>query len=203
MPMTRPHSDPAPLGVMLSGSGRTLDNLIAAIAAGDLPARVAVVIASRECLGAEKARKAGIPTVVIPGAIPASDLLRVLTEHGVMPSEGWVVLAGYLKLVQIPAGFENRVVNIHPALLPGFGGKGMHGHAVHEAVLKAGCQESGCTVHLCDPRYDTGPIILQRRCRVLQGDTADTLAARVFEEECKAYPEALRQLILQGAQRDR
>jgi phosphoribosylglycinamide formyltransferase-1 len=82
-------------------------------------------------------------------------------------------------------------VNIHPALLPDFGGPGMYGHHVHEAVLASGCSSSGCTVHLCDPEYDRGPIVLQKSCPVLPGDTADTLAARVFDLECEAYPEAL------------
>lgn len=195
---------PAPLAVLLSGSGRTLDNLRAAIARGDLPARVALVIASRECLGAHKAREAGIPTLVVPGAIPADDLGRLVRVHGVSPDPtpdspptppGFIVLAGYLRLVSIPPGFEGRVVNIHPALLPKFGGPGMHGRHVHEAVLAAREPESGCTVHLCDARFDTGPIVLQRRCPVLPGDTPDTLAARVFEQECIAFPEALARLI--------
>ncbi|MGD9688217.1 MAG: phosphoribosylglycinamide formyltransferase [Phycisphaerales bacterium] len=186
---------PAPLAILLSGSGRTLDNLLSAIARGELPARVAVVIASRECLGAEKARAAGLPTLIVPGRIPAAELGRLLAEHGVTPDRGWVVLAGYLKLVSIPPGFDGRVVNIHPALLPRFGGPGMHGHHVHEAVLAAGERESGCTVHLCDARFDTGPIVLQRHCPVNPGDTPEALAARVFEQECLAYPEALRRLI--------
>ncbi|MBL8759569.1 MAG: phosphoribosylglycinamide formyltransferase [Phycisphaerae bacterium] len=192
---------PAPLAVLLSGSGRTLDNLRAAIDRGDLPARVALVIASRECLGAEKARAAGIPTFVVPGAIPAHELGRLVRAHGVSPEPspstpaGWIVLAGYLKLVNIPPGFDGRVVNIHPALLPKFGGPGMHGRHVHQAVLAAGERESGCTVHLCDARFDTGPIVLQRRCPVLPSDTPDTLAARVFEQECIAFPEALVRLI--------
>jgi phosphoribosylglycinamide formyltransferase-1 len=104
------------------------------------------------------------------------------------------VLAGYLKLVNIPPGYERRVVNIHPALLPGFGGAGMYGHRVHEAVLASGDGESGCTVHFCDEVFDRGPIILQKRCPVLPGDTPDMLAARVFDLECRAYPEALQLL---------
>jgi folate-dependent phosphoribosylglycinamide formyltransferase PurN len=82
-------------------------------------------------------------------------------------------------------------MNIHPALLPSFGGQGMWGHHVHEAVLKAGCKVSGCTVHFCTNEYDAGPIIVQRCCEVKDDDTADTLATRVFEQECKAYPEAV------------
>ena len=102
-----------------------------------------------------------------------------------------VCLAGFLSLLVIPDDFENRVLNIHPSLLPKFGGKGMHGHHVHEAVIAAGETESGCTVHLADNTYDTGPVILQKSCPVLPDDTADTLADRVFELECDAYPQAI------------
>lgn len=181
---------------MLSGGGRSLENLQAAIGRGKLHAQIALVIASRECAGAEKARRAGVPTLVMPGRIDRERLGEVLREHRC----AWVVLAGYLKLLAIPGGFEGRVVNIHPALLPAFGGAGMHGHHVHEAVLAAGCKVSGCTVHLCDERFDTGPILVQRTCPVLDGDTPETLAARVFEQECLAYPEALR-LLIAGAVR--
>lgn len=182
------------LAVMLSGSGRTLVNLQKAIDEGRLPARIVLVIASRECLGAQRARGLGLRTVVEPGVIPAERLGALLKQH----SAEWVALAGYLKLIRIPPGFERRIVNIHPALLPKFGGPGMHGHHVHEAVLAAGDKESGCTVHYCDARFDSGDIILQKRCPVLPGDTAQTLAARVFELECEAYPEALRKVWAEG-----
>jgi phosphoribosylglycinamide formyltransferase-1 len=103
-----------------------------------------------------------------------------------------VCLAGWLSLLALPASYQGRVMNIHPALLPGFGGKGMYGHNVHAAVLAHGCRVSGCTVHFVDERYDNGPIIVQRTCPVLDDDTPDTLAHRVFEEEKIAYPEAIR-----------
>ena len=189
MPTTEP-STPR-LAVMISGGGRTLLNLLDRIAKGDLQAQVALVIASSECAGAEKSRAAGLPTLVIPGRIPAQKLETVLREHRI----DWVVLAGYLKLVDIPPAFNGRVVNIHPALLPKHGGPGLYGHFVHEAVLKAGDKVSGCTVHLCDSRYDTGPIVLQREVPVLPGDTPDSLAARVFEAEREAFPQALRKLL--------
>jgi phosphoribosylglycinamide formyltransferase-1 len=176
---------------MLSGSGRTLANLLGRIGRGDLPARVGVAIASRQCPGAQRARDANIPTLVMPGVIPAAELERALRAHGVE----LVALAGYLKLVDIPRAYEGRIANIHPALLPSFGGPGMHGRHVHEAVLASGARESGCTVHLVTAEYDRGPILLQRRCPVLPGDTPDTLAARVFAEECEAYPEAIRRWI--------
>jgi phosphoribosylglycinamide formyltransferase-1 len=176
---------------MLSGSGRTLVNLCDRIDAGDLPARVAVVIASKECLGAQRARDRGIPTLIEPGVLDADRLDSILREHGAQ----WVVLAGYLKMVNIPRAFEGRVVNIHPALLPAFGGPGMYGDRVHRAVLAHGCKIAGCTVHLCDERYDTGPIVLQRACEVRDDDSPESLAARVFELEKQAYPEALAALI--------
>ncbi|MFN9973859.1 MAG: phosphoribosylglycinamide formyltransferase [Phycisphaerae bacterium] len=178
------------LAVMLSGGGRTLLNLLKHIDAGTVQATVALVVTSSECVGAQRARDAGLHVVVEPGRIPRERLGELLRAHRVE----WVVLAGYLKLVDIPLGFDGRVVNIHPALLPKHGGPGMYGHRVHEAVIKAGDRESGCTVHLCDSRYDTGPIVLQKRVPVLAGDTPDDVAKRVFEAECEAYPEALRKL---------
>lgn len=186
---------PAALAVMISGGGRTLFNLAAEIEAGRLPARIAVVIASGECGGAQRARERGWPVVVRPGRIAAEELGTLLRTFGAR----WVVLAGYLKMVAIPPDFAGRVVNIHPALLPRHGGAGMYGHHVHAAVLAAGDAESGCTVHLCDERYDTGPIVRQERVPVLPDDTPETLAARVFAAECRAYPAALRELIERDA----
>lgn len=182
---------PATLAVMLSGTGRTLVNLFEKIDAGALPARVALVIASRPCPGAERARERGIPVRVMPGPIRPDDLERTLRGAGA----DLVALAGYLRMVSIPESYRWRVVNIHPALLPSFGGPGMYGQRVHEAVLAAGCKVSGCTAHLCDDRYDTGPILVQRACEVLEDDTPQTLAARVFDLEREAYPAAIRLLI--------
>ena len=110
-----------------------------------------------------------------------------------MPRAGadLVCLAGFLQLVLIPDDFAGRVLNIHPSLIPAFCGKGYHGRAVHEAVLAAGVKITGCTVHFADNEYDRGPIVLQRTVPVLDDDTADTLAARVFAAECEAYPEAI------------
>ncbi len=182
---------PARLAVLLSGSGRTLVNLLDHIRDGSLPAQVCVVIASKECLGAERARAAGLATIVEKGVIAPERLVALVSPYRV----DWIILAGYLKLVRIPNAFRGRIVNIHPALLPAFGGAGMYGHHVHEAVLASGARESGCTVHLCDSEFDRGAILLQKRCPVLPGDTPDTLAARVFELEKRAYPEAIRGLI--------
>jgi len=182
---------PARLAVFLSGSGRSLVNLQERIAANRLRAEIALVVASKECLGAERARGLGIPTRVMSGNLPIDTVELVLNDAGI----NWVVLAGYIRLFPIPRAYSGRVVNIHPALLPSFGGHGMYGHHVHEAVIAAGCRVSGCTVHLCDEQYDRGPILVQRTCPVRDDDTPDSLAARVFEQECEAYPEALELLI--------
>lgn len=180
---------------MLSGSGRTLDNLIERIGSGALPATIPVVVASKECLGAQKARDAGIETHVHDKRLDPAWLDTLCDAHEV----DLIVLAGYLKLVPISERTRNRVINIHPALLPNFGGKGMHGHYVHEAVIQAArrgeVKESGCTVHFADEEYDTGSVIVQKRCPVSEADTPDELAARVFELEREAFPEAIKLLI--------
>jgi phosphoribosylglycinamide formyltransferase-1 len=185
--------------VLLSGSGRTLENLLGVIERGELDAEVVGVGASRECLGAQKARARGIETRVFEGGIGGDELDAMVEQTGA----DWVVLAGYLKLVPITDRVRGRVVNIHPALLPGFGGKGMHGQRVHEAVIEAfrrgEVRESGCTVHFADDAFDTGGIIAQKRCVIEESDTPETLAARVFELECECYPEALRALIEKSA----
>ena len=187
-------STPARLAVLLSGSGRTLDNLIAAIRERRLSATIELVIASKECPGAEKARIAGLRTLVIKGEIPRDALARAFDEHRI----GLAVCAGYLKYLHVPPKYAGRIVNIHPALLPAFGGPGMYGDRVHLAVLRSGAKQSGCTVHLVDEVFDHGHILLQRTCPILPGDDAHTLAARVFVEECTAYPEALQRLIERG-----
>jgi formyltetrahydrofolate-dependent phosphoribosylglycinamide formyltransferase len=188
-----PSPKPLRLGVLLSGGGRTLENLLQRIDAGTLPAEVVVVIASRDCRGVEIGRHAGLGTHLV-----ARKELKELREYsgrisGLLDAAkvDLVVMAGFLSLWLIPPQYEGKVVNIHPALLPSFGGHGMYGHHVHEAVLKAGCKVSGCTVHFVNNDYDQGPIILQRCVPVLEGDTPDTLAARVFEQECIAFPEAI------------
>jgi len=191
---------PLRLGVLLSGGGRTLLNILAEIKAGRLPAEVAVVIASRDCKGVERAKAAGLNVKVVPyksfkredssADIPAYS--AAIVRHLDAAAVELVVQAGFLSLWRIPPQYEGKVMNIHPALLPSFGGHGMYGHHVHEAVLASGCKVSGCTVHFVTNEYDTGPIIVQRTVPVLEGDDAETLAARVFEQECAAYPEAIR-----------
>ncbi|HVX84392.1 MAG TPA: phosphoribosylglycinamide formyltransferase [Phycisphaerae bacterium] len=189
------------LGVLISGGGTTLQNLAEQIASGKLRATIGVVIASNgHCHGIERARRLGLPVEVITrkeaGGGAGGGTLEAFSERiaGALRAArvDLALMAGFLSLWTIPEDFQGRVMNIHPALLPKFGGKGMHGRHVHEAVLAAGEKESGCTVHFADNRYDTGPVILQRRVRVEAGDTAETLAARVFEQEKVAYPEAVR-----------
>lgn len=184
---------------MLSGSGRTLLNLLESTHGGRLTglAEIVLVIASRECLGAERARAAGIETRVMKGELPRALLQNVLDGARI----DLVALAGYLKYLHVPEAYAGRVVNIHPSLLPAFGGPGMYGDKVHEAVIRAGAHESGCTVHLVDEVYDHGRILLQKTCPVLPTDDAPTLAARVFALECEAYPEALQHLIAHGVHR--
>lgn len=180
------------LAVFVSGGGRTLRHIASKIDEGFLPARIALVVASRECGAARWSSARGYPTVVMEGEIEKGALGRVLVKHHVE----YAALAGYGRLLHMPGGFEGRVVNIHPALLPGFGGPGMYGRRVHEAVIEAGCRVSGCTVHFCDREYDRGPIISQLSCPVQESDTPETLASRVFELEKLAYPRALRQVLL-------
>jgi phosphoribosylglycinamide formyltransferase 1 len=186
---------PLKLAVLVSGGGTTLQNLIDAIADGRLDARVSVVIGSRAGLkGLQRAADARLMNFVVErqaiGNVGAfsREVFSLIDDAGV----DLVCLAGWLCLLEIPSKYAGRVMNIHPALLPSFGGKGMYGRRVHEAVIAHGCKVSGCTVHFVDATYDNGPIILQRTCPVLDDDTPESLAHRVFEEEKIAYPEAIR-----------
>jgi phosphoribosylglycinamide formyltransferase 1 len=186
---------PIRLGVLISGSGTTLMNILEYIRAGRLHANVAVVISSRSTvMGVGKARNAGLKVKIVrkKDYPDIDEFSRSIEQELVAAKVDLVVQGGWLCLWKIPARYEHRVMNIHPALLPSFGGQGMWGHHVHEAVLKAGCKISGCTVHFCSNEYDKGPIIVQRACEVRSDDTPETLAARVFEQECIAYPEAIR-----------
>ena len=183
--------------VLISGGGTTLRNLLVHIERRGLPVQVVRVIASTpKARGLEYARAAGIPTSVYERKDFATDEEyghAIFGECRRGPCD-YVVMGGFLKFVPIPDDFLYRVINIHPALIPAFCGHGMYGHHVHEAVLAYGAKLSGCTVHFVDNEYDHGPIILQRAVPVVDGDTPDSLAARVFEAECEAYPEALRML---------
>ena len=188
-------TSPLKLAVLVSGSGTTLQNLIDQIAEEQLNCKISLVIGSRPGLkGIDRANAAQLPLVVIDRR--EFETVSAFSEQVFsaidLASVDLVCLAGWLCLLEIPPRYDGRVMNIHPSLLPKFGGKGMFGLKVHQAVLDAGSTESGCTVHYVDNNYDNGPIILQRRCPVLAEDTASTLAARVFELEKAAYPEAIR-----------
>jgi phosphoribosylglycinamide formyltransferase-1 len=184
---------PLRLAILLSGSGRTLENLLDHIAAGRLPASVEIVVSNRGTVrGVDVARRAGLPTHVLPrGNTPLAAWSNAIFNACRTVNADLVVMAGFLQLVEIPADFAGRVINIHPALLPAFGGTGYHGMHVHRAVLERGCTVSGCTVHLVDNEYDHGKILLQKTVPVLPDDTPDSLAARVFAAECHALPEAI------------
>jgi len=186
---------PLRLAVLLSGGGTTLQNLLDCTADGRLPAQVVCVLSNQpQAHGLSRGRAAGIPTAVVERKACSSreEFSARLFQHCRDAGADLVCLAGFLQLVLIPPDFGNRVMNIHPALIPAFCGKGFHGRRVHQAVLEAGVKLTGCTVHFADNQYDHGPIILQRPVSVAEGDTPETLAARVFAEECAAYPEAIR-----------
>ena len=186
---------PIRLGVLVSGGGTTLMNILEYIKAGRLNAEVTLVISSRSTVsGVEKAKKAGLAVKVVrkKDHKTIDEFSRRIEEELNAAKVDLVVQGGWLCLWKIPERYENRVMNIHPALLPSFGGQGMWGHHVHEAVLAAGCKVSGCTVHFCTNEYDKGSIIVQRVCAVKDDDTPDTLAKRVFEQECIAYPQAIK-----------
>jgi formyltetrahydrofolate-dependent phosphoribosylglycinamide formyltransferase len=186
---------PLRLGVLLSGGGTTLQNLLDRIRDGRLPAVVACVVSSKaDAAGLERARAAGVPAFVVERRSCASrqEFSHRILDHCRSAHVELVCLGGFLQLLEIPSDFTGRVMNIHPALLPAFGGKGYHGLHVHQAALEAGVKVSGCTVHFADNEYDHGPIILQRVVAVLDDDTPESLQARVFAQECEAYPEAIR-----------
>ena len=188
----------ARLVVLASGGGRTLENLQNHILEGKLDARIELVIVSDAGLGAiAKAEKLGLSVLVIS---KKSYPDRAQREHRLLGAilearPDYVALAGWLQLLPIPAELEGRVLNIHPALLPAFGGKGFYGHHVHQAVSDAQISLTGCTVHFATSQYDVGPIVLQASVCIKPGEDPDVIAGAVFEKECDAYPEALQALI--------
>jgi len=185
-------SKPIRLAVLASGGGRTLQNFIDRIADGRLNAEIVHVFVSKPNAGAiERAAKAGIPTTVVPAKQPEQASAAVF---GLCRAENvdLVLMAGWLNLLPIPDDFLGRVMNIHPMLIPAFCGLGYYGLKVHQAAIDRGVKVSGCTVHFVDNVYDNGPIILQKTVPVLDDDWPERLAARVFEAECEAYPEAVR-----------
>jgi formyltetrahydrofolate-dependent phosphoribosylglycinamide formyltransferase len=191
---------PLRIVVLISGGGTTLRNLIRYMDAGRLRIEIPLVISnSPQAKGLQIAADAGISCEVIQRKTFScqNDFSRAIFDHCRQVQADLVVMAGFLKRITVPEDFTHRVTNIHPALIPSFCGEGMYGHRVHEAVLDYGVKLTGCTVHFADNQYDHGPVILQKAVPVLDDDTPDSLAARVFQAECEAYPEAL-QLIAEG-----
>ncbi len=188
------------VAVLLSGNGTSLENLFEQIDSGALRAEVVVVIASKEkAYGLERARRRGIPAIAVPRVRdpdigPFNDRLHaVLDEHDV----DLVALLGFLSLFELRGKYEGRTINVHPALIPAFCGKGFYGRRVHEAVLASGVKLTGATVHFSDEQYDHGQIILQEAVPVLEDDTVETLSARVMASERRLVPRAI-QLFAEG-----
>jgi phosphoribosylglycinamide formyltransferase 1 len=184
---------PIRLAVCVSGEGTTLQNLIDQIRARRLKAELVQVVASRPRIGAiARAEAAGIPLALASyNARSRSEFSTSVFEPIRHSKADLVILAGFLALINIPPDYKGRVINIHPSLIPSFCGKGYYGSKVHKAVLAMGAKVSGCTIHFADDDYDNGPIIAQRAVPVLEDDTLESLAARVFNEECKALPEVI------------
>ena len=175
--------------MLASGSGSNLQAILDYFGTlgAKSPGRVGLVVSDRVAARAlERARAARIPAEHVPASAPPNSLAKLLTTHDI----GVIALAGYLRLVpnEVTGAFRGRIINVHPALLPAFGGPGMYGRRVHEAVLAAGARESGVTVHFVDEVYDRGAIIAQVRVPVQSNDTPDTLAARVLAQEHALYP---------------
>jgi formyltetrahydrofolate-dependent phosphoribosylglycinamide formyltransferase len=182
--------EPVRVAVLVSGGGTNLQALLDAL--HDSPiARVTRVISSRPDAGAlARARDAGVSTTVLRDPDDPAEV------HTALAGAQLVVLAGYLKLVHasVVARFRGRMINVHPALRPDFGGPGMYGRRVHEAVLASGAKESGATVHFVDEEFDRGEIIAQEKVRIEPGDSPDTLAARVLEAEHRLLPKVVLEL---------
>lgn len=182
------------IAALLSGGGTTLENIIAHIAEGKLDARVECVISSRpDAYGLERARKHGIPAAVVGRKDHAGTeaFSQAVWAEIAKYQVDLVILAGFMCFLDVPADFENRIMNVHPALIPAFCGEGMYGHHVHEAVLAYGAKVTGATVHFVDNVYDHGPVILQGAVPVLEDDTPGTLADRVQAKERELFPKAI------------
>ena len=184
------------LGIFASGRGSNFQAILNSIREGWLDAEIRLLLSNNPDAGAiTTAKENNIPAAVIssgdfsPRSLFVDAMLSALSRHGVQ----LIALAGYMKKIPIEviSAYRNRIVNIHPALLPSFGGKGMYGHYVHEAVIEQGCKVTGVTVHIVDEVYDHGPIVAQRCVPVEENDTAATLAAHVLKVEHQLYPEVL------------
>ena len=186
-----------PIAVLISGGGTNLKNLIDRKAQNTLPVDFRLVVSSNpKAKGLDYAQESSIPTRVIrkkdfvDGQAHSDSMFKAIRDSG----SKLVVMGGYLEHLLIPVDFEKRVINIHPSLIPAFCGKGMYGLYVHQAAIEFGVKVSGCTVHFVDNQYDHGPILLQRTCEVLDGDTPETLQRRVFELERDALPDAINKI---------
>ncbi len=194
-PLSAPLDRPIRLAVLISGGGTTLTNLVAKMRSGALSAEIPLVIASRsDCGGIQRATEAGLRCEVVQrkSFADVGEFSAVVFALCRAAQVDLVICGGFLSLLEIPPDYSGRIMNIHPALIPAFCGKGMYGHHVHEAVLARGAKVSGCTVHFVDNEYDHGPIILQRVIPVAENDTPEALAARIFAAECEAFPAAIR-----------
>lgn len=185
------------IAVLISGGGTTLKNLIERIDAQSLNAEIALVVSNnRKAGGLDFAAAASINSKVIShkdfeGRDAFSDaIFAALRESGAE----LIVMGGFLRQLSIPDDFENRIINIHPSLIPSFCGKGNYGSRVHQGVLDYGCKLTGCTVHFVDDDYDHGPIVAQASVAVEVGDDVKSLAARVFEAECELLPKVINQI---------
>jgi phosphoribosylglycinamide formyltransferase-1 len=177
------------LAVLLSGGGTTLQNLL-----DRQVGTIACVVSSRaDAYGVQRAQRAGLPTVVVSRRdySDVAHFSQAVLEPCRQAGVDLICMAGFLQFLAIPEELCARVMNVHPSLLPAFGGKGFHGLHVHRAALEAGVKVTGCTVHFANNEYDRGPIIVQKAVPVLEDDTPETLQARVFAAECEAYPEAI------------
>ena len=188
-----------PIAVLISGGGTTLKNLIDRQKAGELSVDFRLVISSRkEAKGLQFAHQDGIPSEVLrrkdfsDGESHSEKIFEAIRTSGAQ----LVVMGGYLEHLLIPEDFTNRVINIHPSLIPAFCGQGMYGLHVHQAAIDFGVKITGCTVHFVDNQYDHGPILYQASCPVLHSDTAESLQQRVFELEREALPAVLQELAL-------
>lgn len=182
------------IAVLASGSGSNLQRIIDAIASGEIPmARIAIVVADRDCFALTRAQQAGIPAKLIPrGKYFSSELLKILPANTDL-----IVLAGFLSILnaEFCERFSQKIINIHPALLPSYGGKGMWGANVHRAVIEAGEKKSGATVHYVTPGVDEGTIIMQKAVEITPGETPDTLASKIHEVEYEIFPAAIKQVL--------
>jgi phosphoribosylglycinamide formyltransferase-1 len=190
---------PLRIGVLLSGNGTSLENLFDHIASGYVPGEVVVVISSKaDAYGLERARRHGVPAIAVPRREHPTDEAFNDALHAALDAfdVDLIALLGFLSLFQLRGRYDGRVINVHPALIPAFSGRGFHGRHVYDAVLASGVKITGATVHFTDDEYDHGPILMQQAVPVLEDDTVESLAERVTAAERRLVPEAIRLIAL-------